>query len=91
MSLFFTVLIHHSRLKQSCIFVCKKFSKKIFLELWSTGMLSFSLIVYKCFFFNIFAPGHSGVFFKTRKRINNRHLTKVGVHEYFFLYKFFLN
>lgn len=92
MSLFFTVLIHHSRLKQSCIFVCKKFSKKIFLELWSTGMLSFSLIVYKCFFFlNIFAPGHSGFFFKTRKRINNRHLTKVGVHEYFFLYKFFLN
>lgn len=54
MSLFFTVLIHHSRLKQSCIFVCKKFSKKIFLELWSTRMLSFSLIVYKCFFFLIF-------------------------------------
>lgn len=51
-------------------------------------MLSFSLIVYKCFLFNIFAPGHSGFFFK---RINNRHLTKVGVHEYFFLYNFFLN
>lgn len=54
-------------------------------------MLSFSLIVYKCFLFNIFAPGHSGFFFKTLKRINNRHLTKVGVHEYFFLYNFFLN
>lgn len=63
MSLFFTVLIHHSRLKQSCILVCKKFSKKIFLELWSTRMLSFSLIVYKWFFLNIFAPGHSGLFF----------------------------
>lgn len=63
MSLFFTVLIHHSRLKQSCILVCKKFSKKFFLELWSTRMLSFSLIVYKCFFLNIFAPGHSGLFF----------------------------
>lgn len=88
MSLFFTVLIHHSRLKQSCILVCKKFSKKMFLELWSTRMLSFSLIVYKCFLFNIFAPGHSGFFFK---RINNRHLTKVSVHEYFFLYNFFLN
>lgn len=54
-------------------------------------MLSFSLIVYKCFFLNIFAPGHSGCFFfKTLKRINKRHLTKVGVHEYFFPLQIFL-
>lgn len=51
-------------------------------------MLSFSLIVYKCFFL-IFLRLVTAVFFF--KRINNRHLTKVGVHEYFFLYNFFLN
>lgn len=91
MSLFFTVLIHHSRLKQSCILVCKKFSKKIFLELWSTRMLSFSLIVYKCFFFKYFCAWSQWVFFfKTLKRINKRHLTKVGVHEYFFPLQIFL-
>lgn len=54
-------------------------------------MLSFSLIVYKCFFLIFLRLVTAGFFFKTLKRINNRHLTKVGVHEYFFLYNFFLN
>lgn len=54
-------------------------------------MLSFSLIVYKWFFLIFLRLVTAGFFFKTLKRINNRHLTKVGVHEYFFLYNFFLN
>lgn len=53
-------------------------------------MLSFSLIVYKCFFLIFLRLVTAGFFFKTLKRINNRHLTKVGVHEYFFPLQIFL-
>lgn len=42
------------------------------------------------FFLNILAPGHDSFFlFKTLQRKNCRHLTKVSVYKYFFLYIFF--